>query len=73
MARAVRTRPHQCHTLIFDVFPQVDLEDILRQMQCVRVVSFVHQDGVRVVVDRYIYRPPQCHLNANGGTAPARK
>ena len=59
--------------LILDVFPQVDLEDILCQVQCVRMICFVHQDGIRIVIDCNIYRPPQCHLDSDGGTAPARK
>ena len=73
MTRTVRTCPHQRHMLILDVFPQIDLEDVFRQMQRIRMIRLVHQNSVRVVIDRNVYRPPQCHLNANGSTAPAGK
>lgn len=42
-------------------------------MDRVRVICFVHQDGVRVVIDRNRHRSSTCQFNSRGGSAAPGK
>jgi hypothetical protein len=48
---------------------KIDLKYILGQMQRIRMIDFVHPNRLRIMIDSYINRPPQCHFYTH--TCPA--
>lgn len=55
------------------IFLQIDLKNILCQMKCTRMICFVHQYSIWIMVNGYVYWSAECHFNSYGCTPATGK
>ena len=67
---AVWAKPGKTYRMPIAGFDRIHLPYVLTVMLCIRVISLVHPDSFRIMVDGYIHTVSGCHLYS-GGRAPA--
>ena len=70
---AVWRKPRQCHRMTAAGFYRVNVPYALTVMFCIWMVSLMHPDGFRIMVDCYVHADSGCHLYAGAGTAASGK
>ena len=70
---AVRAKPGKTYRMTIAGFHRIYLPHILTVMLCVRVISLVHPDSFRIMVNGNIYTVAGSHLYPGAGSASAGK